>query len=145
APTPPVATSTPALFPTMAGPVMEATLPPTWTPTFTPSPAPPTATETPAPTLTLVPTLTAAEICAGLTLFYEIPERNVFRADEVIPLALDIVAPDVQVRFLMTHRRTGENQGVELAGGQSYLYEFAVSWLPVPGLYDWRIYVISQT
>jgi hypothetical protein len=62
----------------------------------------------------------------------------------VIPLALDIVAP-VQVRFLMTHRRTGENQGVELAGGQSYLYEFPVSWLPVAGLYDWRIYVSSET
>ncbi len=142
--TTPQPTRTPSLFATLSGPVAEATLPPTWTPTFTPSPLPPTATETAVPTFTPAPTLTAAEICTGFVLFYEIPDRKVFRWDRVIPFAFDITAEDVKVQFVATHRRTGQNQGLELVGGETYLFEFPVNFLPVSGVYDWHLSVISD-
>lgn len=102
-------------------------------------------TRTPQPTLTPPPTLSAGEICESFTLLYEIPPRKVFYRDRVIPFAFTIEAPEVVVRFLAVHRRTGENQGIELAGGQSYLFEFPVSLLPVAGFYDWSLTIHSPT
>ncbi len=140
---PPQPSATPGLFPTLADTPQPVTLPPTWTPTFTPTPAPPTATLTPPPSPTPAPTLTAAEICDSLTLLYEIPPRHVYRWEQVIPFAFTIEADDVVVRFVATHHATEENQGLQLEGGQSYLFEFQVSLLPRPGLYDWSLVVHS--
>ncbi len=135
--------ATPGLFPTLDDTPQAATLPPTWTPTFTPSPAPPTATPTLPPSPTPAPTLTAEEICERLELLYEIPPRKVYRWAQVIPFALTLDAPEVSIRFLATHRATGENQGIQLEGQQSYLFEFPVNLLPRPGLYDWELVIQS--
>ena len=140
-----VSPTTPASFPTLAGTPVAATLPSTWTPTFTPTPLPPSPTQAPTLTPTLTPTLSSEAICDQFKLLYEISDLQVFRQDKVIPFALDIPVPDVKVRFLAVHRVSGQNQGVELAGGQSYLFEFNVDLLPTTGLYDWTLEVISPT
>lgn len=143
-PTSTAATSTaPAAFPTIADTPLAATLPPTWTPTFTPSPLPATAPPTLTLTPSITPTLPAESICEQFTLLYEIRQLQVFRQDKVIPFALDIPVPDVIVRFLATHRASGQNQGVELPGGQTYLFELDVSLLPTTGLYDWALWIDS--
>ena len=138
----PVATRTPAAFPTLAGTPLPATLPPTWTPTFTPSPLPPSATPTPTRVPSATPTRSAADWCEQFRLLYEIPPLQVFRTDAIIPFVADIPA-GATMRFLAVHRRTGENQGVELLGGQSYLFEFPVNLLPRVGLYDWTLALIT--
>ena len=142
-PSAPAPSATPGLFPTLDDTPQPATLPPTWTPTFTPSPAPPTATPTLPPSPTPAPTLTAGETCERFELLYEIPPRKVFRWHQVIPFAITLDAPDVTVRFVATHRATGENQGIQLEGQESYLFEFPVNLLPRPGLYDWELVVQS--
>jgi hypothetical protein len=53
-------------------------------------------------------------------------------------------APDVTIRFVAIHRRTGENQGVQFTGGQTILAELPVSILPYPGLYDWKLSIHSE-
>jgi hypothetical protein len=136
-------TATPALFATISGTIQSATLPPTWTPTFTPSPAPPTITPTPTLSPTAVPTLTAAEICEGFTLFYEIPERRVYRREHAIPFVFSIAAPDVVVSWQAVHRRTGQGNRMGLTGGRTYLFDYAVNTLAQPGLYDWTLHVDS--
>lgn len=128
-----------------ATPLIRSTLPPTWTPTVTPSPAPPSATPTTTATLTPVPTLSADDICGGFTLLYEIPAGARYDWDKIIPLMFSIEAADVTVRFLAVHRATGENQGAEIAGGQTFIFEFPVALLPRPGVYDWTLGVYSPT
>lgn len=130
------AASRPAVTPT---PLRAPTLPPTWTPTPSATPAPPTATPTPSPVPTLTATLSAAELCAGFTLLYTIPEGARFAADGVIPLAVTLAAAGPVVRFIAVQRATGANQGVQLPGGQTALFELPVSALPGPGWYDWTL------
>lgn len=130
------AASPPAATPT---PVIAATLPPTWTPAPSATAAPPTA----APTLTRPPaptaTLSAAELCAGFTLLYELPAGARFAADGVIPIAVALEAAGPVVRFSAVQRGTGANQGVQFPGGQTALFELPVSALPGPGWYDWTL------
>lgn len=130
------AASLPAATPT---PVTAPTLPPAWTPAPSATAAPPTAaptlTRTPAPTATL----SAAELCAGFTLLYELPEGALFAADGVIPIAVALDAAGPVVRFSAVQRETGANQGVQLPGGQTALFELPVSALPGPGWYDWTL------
>lgn len=125
------AASPPAATPT---PVIAATLPPTWTPAPSATAAP-TLTRTPAPTATL----SAAELCAGFTLLYELPAGARFAADGVIPIAVALEAAGPVVRFSAVQRGTGANQGVQFPGGQTALFELPVSALPGPGWYDWTL------
>ena len=126
-----------------ATPLVRSTLPPTWTPTASPSPAPPSATPTATHTLTPQPTLSPDEICAGFEVLYEIPPGARYDWDKIIPLLFTLESPDVTARFLAVHRATGENQGLEIPGGQSFVFEFPVNWLPRPGVYDWTLGVHS--
>jgi hypothetical protein len=43
------------------------------------------------------------------------------------------------IRFIAVQRETGANQGVQLPGGQTALFELPVSALPGPGWYDWTL------
>lgn len=126
-------------------PVAPGALPPTWTPTFTPSPLPPSSTPTTTLTATPAPTESAEAICEGFRLIYEFDNRKPFTWEGAIPLMFEIQSSEVVVRFLAVHRRSGENKGVELPGGQTLIANFPVNLLPAPGLYDWRLSVISET
>jgi hypothetical protein len=120
------------------------TFPPTWTPTFTPSPPPPSPTSTPAPTLSPTPTLGAEHIeriCETFRFEYGFDSGETFEQDEMIAFAVETQHWQVVVRFLAVHRLTGENQGLQMPGGQHVLAEMPVSLLPRPGLYDWTISV----
>lgn len=132
-PAPPTATDTPT-------PITRATLPPPWTPTFTPSPAPPTATDTPTQP---PPTLAAADICDGFEVTQRFSDGARFAHDADIPLFFGVAAVDVTVRFVATQRYTGENLGIEVPGGQMFGMNLAVARLPGHGLYDWRVSVFS--
>ena len=56
-----------------------------------------------------------------------------------------ILTEPVMVRFLATHRETGENLGVQTAGGDMTALELPISQLPLPGLYDWSISIYVDT
>jgi hypothetical protein len=123
---------------------IRATFPPTWTPTDTGTPYPPTETNTPAPTLP--PTATIGpeqieEICDNFTFTREFDDGENFGWDKVIGFIVETQRTDVVVRFLAVHRATGDNQGVQLPGGQLVLVELPVNLLPSPGIYDWTISV----
>ena len=48
------------------------------------------------------------------------------------------------VRFLATQVETGENFGVQFAGGQVFGLELPIHQLPGPGHYTWKIGVYSN-
>jgi hypothetical protein len=48
------------------------------------------------------------------------------------------------VRWLATHRLSGENLGVELAGGELFGMELPVNRLPRPGYYQWSVAVYGN-
>ena len=53
-------------------------------------------------------------------------------------------APEVVIRFVATHRSTGENQGAQFPGGQTIIAELPVKLLPHPGLYNWTLNIHSE-
>jgi len=120
------------------------TFPPTWTPTFTPTPRPLGPTDTPAPTVSPTATLGPEQmetICENFQFTYEFDQGEMFEPDEKIAFIVETQRWEVVVRFLAVHRRTGENRGVQLPSGQYVLAEMPVSYLPLPGLYDWTVNV----
>ncbi len=54
-------------------------------------------------------------------------------------------APEVVIRFVATHRATGENQGAQFPGGQTIIAELPVNLLPHAGLYNWELSIYSET
>ncbi len=147
----PSVTST-ARFSTHEGPIVRATLPPTWTPTPTPLPTE-TFTPTPVtPTLTASPVPSLADLCDSLQVVSGFDDGHVFQWTDTIEVffgtQLTTVAdPDtgalitLTVRFLATHSASGENLGAQLAGGQVFGMELPVDQLPLPGDYTWQIAV----
>jgi hypothetical protein len=140
---------------THAGPLVRATLPPTWTETptshptrtFTPSPVIPTVTLTPVPNL--------AELCASFSVDYEFPDGHTFRWGDTITMLFGTTLSAVRdpvtqtvvpltVRWLATHPLSSENLGIELAGGQLFGMELPVSRLPRPGYYQWKAAVYGE-
>jgi hypothetical protein len=150
------ASPTPTLhLSTHAGPLVRATLPPTWTTTPTPLP---TATLTPTPvtpTATLTPVPSLAELCDSFTVDYAFDDGHSFRWNETIAMlfgtpfsavrdpATQRVVP-LTVRWLATHRLSGENLGVEVGGGQRFGMELPISRLPRPGFYEWTVAVYGD-
>ncbi len=133
-PVPPSPTSFPTRIP--------VTFPPTWTPTFTATAPPPSATNTPPPTLSPMPTLGPEHIeriCETFRFDYAFDRGETFEQDDKIAFAVETQRWEVVIRFLAVHRLTGENQGLQMPGGQHVLVEMPVSLLPRPGLYDWTI------
>ncbi len=132
--------------------MVQQTLPPSWTATFTstpsrtpsPSPVPPTLTATPVPGI--------AEICASFVVDYAFEDGHRFFPDDTITIlfgtqqtlardpATNTVEP-VQARFLATHLESGENLGVQSDGGQLAVMELAASRLPQNGDYTWKAYL----
>jgi hypothetical protein len=78
-------------------------------------------------------------ICETFGFEYAFDPGETFDPDNKIAFAVDTQRWDVVVRFLAVHRLTGENQGLQVQGGQHVLVEMPVSLLPHPGLYDWTI------
>jgi hypothetical protein len=64
-----------------------------------------------------------------------------FETDDKIAFLVETQRWEVVVRFLAVHRRTGENRGIQIPGGQFVLAEMPVTLLPLPGLYDWTVSV----
>ncbi len=153
----PTPTSTPSVTPTSrfsthVGPIVRATLPPTWT--LTPTPLP-TATFTPTPvtpTLTASPIPSLADLCDSLQVVSSFDDGHVFRWTDTIELfygtPLTAVADPatgapiaLTVHFLATHSDSGKNLGVEVVGGQIFGMELPADQLPLPGDYTWQITV----
>ncbi len=138
-----MATVTPtSRFATVAGPLTQRTLPPTWTasPTATVSPTP-TAT----PTTTPSPTPSEANICAGFELLHEMSERYVYAWDDYMPIVVMLNHPGATIRFQATHRQSGEGTGFEMPGGQAIGAEFYMNALPTAGTYDWTLSAYTET
>lgn len=160
APTPPPATATltpspTSRFSTHEGPIIRATLPPTWT--ITPSPLPtstPTATPvTPTMTPTAVPAL--ADLCPSFTLTHALTDGHVYGWSETLTLVLGTELTAVTdpatgetvplaVRFLATNPLDGKNLGAQLPGGQVAILELPIYQLPEPGLYRWQASVYGE-
>jgi hypothetical protein len=66
-----------------------------------------------------------------LVLFTGTPLTSVFDAAAHKTVTLT-------VRFLATEIETGENLGVQFAGGQVFGMELPINRLPVPGTYTWK-------
>ncbi len=137
-------------FSTHVGPVVRATLPPTWTPTPTPLPTR-TLTPTPVtPTPTASPVPSLADLCDSLQVVSGFDDGHVFQWTDTIEVFFGTPLTDVAdpktgapialtVRFLATHSASGENLGAQLAGGQIFGMELPVDQLPQPGDYTWQI------
>jgi hypothetical protein len=138
---------TPTLIPATETPFptrIPVTFPPTWTPTDTATPLPPSPTNTPTPTLEPTATLGPEQIetiCDNFQFIYEFDPGEMFEPGEKIAFVVETQRWEVVVRFLAVHRLTGENQGVQMPGGQFVLVEMPVTLLPHPGLYDWTVSV----
>lgn len=152
--TPPFTTPTLRLS-THAGPLVRATLPPTWTETPTPLP---TLTPTPTPitpTATLTPVPSLDELCASFSVDAAFEDGHTFRWNESIAVlfgttlsavrdpATQAVVP-LTVRWLATHALSGENLGVELQGGELFGMELPVNRLPRPGYYGWSVAIYGD-
>lgn len=151
-PTPTTATTlTPtSRLSTHEGTLVRATLPPTWTETPTPLP---TATFTPTPvtptaTLTAVPSLD--ELCDTFSVSPGFADGRTFQWSDTITMLFGTTLTAVgdpgagipvplTVRWLATERESGENLGLELAGGEIFAMELPISRLPRPGTYDWTV------
>ncbi len=157
-PAPPTAalTLTPTLrFSTHTGPVVRATLPPTWTETPTPLPtSTPTATPI-TPTATATPAPLLADLCPSFTVTRRFTDGHIFGWSESLTLvfgtnlsavtdpATGKVIP-VTVRFLATNPLDGKNLGAQLAGGQVAILELPIYQLPEPGFYTWKAAVYGE-
>jgi hypothetical protein len=80
-------------------------------------------------------------LCETFQFNYAFDRGETFEHGEKIAFSVEVQRPDVVVRFLAVHRLTGENQGIQIPGGQVVLAEMPVSLLPLPGLYDWTVSV----
>ncbi len=135
--------------------MVRATLPPSWTPSFTPPPSP-TPTATPVtPTLTPTDVPSFASLCDSFDLTYDYEDGHVFGWNDAIALVFGTQIASVRdpatqnvisltVRFLATQDSSGENQGVQLVGGQVYAIELPVHLLPGPGDYTWKVAVYGD-
>lgn len=136
-------------FSTHTGPIIHATLPSTWTETptasatLTPTPTPVTPTATP----TLVPGL--ATLCDAFSVQAQFSEGHSFGWNDTLALFTGTPLTSVfdaathktitlTVRFLATEIETGENLGVQFAGGQVFGMELPINRLPEPGTYTWK-------
>jgi hypothetical protein len=120
------------------------TLPPAWTPTFTPLPPteePPTATLTPSRTPTVTPTLSAEAICAAFYTTTNLKPGQIMAWNSKIALYMNAVPPDAKVRFLAVQHFSKKNIGADLPGGQSNILQLPVKNLPELGQYDWTLVV----
>lgn len=135
------ATTTQSPFATISAPAARSTLPPTWTPSFTP---PPSATFTDTPTPSQTPTPSARSICAGLSVLYEIENNQRFAWEGGIPIIAGTDINETVIRFNAVHRQSGAARLVELPGGQMVMAELPTNLLPRPGFYDWTLSVYSE-
>jgi len=141
--TAPPSTPAPSITP-LPTTIIRGTLPPTWTPTNTNTPLPPSETNTPHPTLTPTATLGPDNICDGFDLYFPFPNGDRFGWDKVVPYTIQSGRTDVVIQLQIVHRRTGEQVGGEIPGGQFAILQMPVNILPHPGLYDWTITVHSD-
>ena len=142
-------------FSTHTGPIIHATLPSTWTETPTPSA---TVTPTPTPvtptaTPTLIPGL--ATLCDSFSVQAQFSEGHTFGWNDTLVLFTGTSLTSVfdaathktitlMVRFLATEVETGENLGVQFAGGQVFGMELPINRLPAPGTYTWKVGVYGS-
>jgi len=136
-----VAALTGTAAPATNTPDTRATLPPTWTLTFTPTRAPPTATITPSLTPTPTPTLSAETICDAFFSVDNLRPGEIFAWDDTITLYVNPVPPDATVRFLAVQHFSGENRGADLPGGGANILRLPIRNLPQTGQYDWMLVV----
>jgi hypothetical protein len=80
-----------------------------------------------------------ARICETFRFDYSFDRGETFEPDDKIAFAVETQRWEVVIRFLAVHRVTGENQGLQMPGGQHVLVEMPASLLPRPGLYDWTM------
>lgn len=137
----PPTTPTRSSLATISAPAGRATLPPTWTPSFTP---PPSATFTDTPTPSVTPTPSAQAICDGFSVLYEIRPGEPFAWEGGIPIIAGTDINEAVMRFNAVHRNTSDAKLVELPGGQVVVAELPTNLLPHPGLYDWTLSVYSE-
>ena len=130
-------------YATLAAPVQRASLPPTWTPAPTNTPVTPPPSRTATDTRTPSPTRTVDDLCAGFSAEIPFEDGHLFPADGTIALIVISDTPDSSVIFYAQHRRSGENRGVEMPGGQANAMELSAAVLPQSGRYDWRLYLDS--
>ena len=160
--TPTVPAPLPSLSPTETsrlsthtGSVIRATLPSTWTETPTPS-ATPTPTSTPiTPTATPTPIPGLAALCESFDVQAQFADGHVFGWNDSLLLFTGTSLTNVfdpathqtvllTVRFLATQVETGENLGVQFAGGQVFGLELPIHQLPGPGNYTWKVGVYGN-
>ncbi len=132
-------------FQPYTGPLVRATLPPTWTPTFPPSPAPPTLTPTPTRTPTPAPTLTVAQVCDGFSVTDNLTDGQHLTTADNLTMIFGTTAPEGVIRFLARLRGSEKNLGVQAPGGQMLEMQLALARLPGPGTYDWTLLVHVDT
>jgi len=114
-----------------------ATLPPTWTPTLTPTiTTTPTITDTPLPTATL----TESEICEeDFVVGFSPEEDRIYTFDESIYIMLHSRNRNALIQFRVENQATGTTESFTLPGGAALIDLLSLEFLPEPGIYDWSI------
>lgn len=91
-----------------------------------------------------MPTLSAADICAGFTLMHDFSDRSTYGWGDYIPIFATLEDRSSALYFKATHRTEEDGTGFELpAGGQAVGVEFQIRALPRPGVYNWELGVRS--
>jgi|GEM_PF-4139686 len=112
-------------------------LPPTWTPTFTP-----TITETPIPTSTSLPTSTSTPIdesifCAGFTFIFDTSEGQVYSDGDMIDVTLSMQHPEKFLIFGIIDAETEEPIIVRISQQDQAKWVISPAELPANGEYLW--------
>ncbi len=132
---PPTATSR---FPVVVGVEGRPTLPPSWTPTFTPTiTLTPTPTNTPTitPTPSITPTYTVAELCENFTGAVLVFDGIDYVETGYVDYFLGSSLPEMTVEMRAYNQTTDEEWMIALPGGQMFIGKLALNALVGPGRY----------
>ena len=126
--------------PTFAGD--RPTLPPTWTPTATP-------TITNTPTITATPTATAtpgpAEICEDVVLTLMLLDNRTYSPADNVQFLADVRDPNYTINLRFVHQESEEETIRNLPGGEVYFGTFSLDLEPGPGTYTWSMSLRTPT
>lgn len=118
------------------------TLPPSWTPTITPSVTrTPTITLTPTPTLTptLTPTRSLEALCEGIVAYLEVEPGREYEFSETIPFVIASDDPNVSFELRLENEAADFIEVIPFEAGQVYIGQFLLETLDDPGAYRWTV------
>ncbi|MFW5691808.1 MAG: hypothetical protein ACOCX3_00500 [Chloroflexota bacterium] len=129
--------------------IRRMTLPPSWTPTPTPTI---TLTRTPSltPTVTqiptITPTLTTAKLCRDyFQATFLVDEDQAYAPDDAPFLYMFSELPDAEVRFEAINRDSDEVYRLEIPGRAVFADTIDLAFFPGAATYDWTISLSIDT